>query len=91
MHELAAAFDPTQRHIVYGERVPYGFNGTNGVIPRPSEAKSFCYKCTNCDNIETGEREITCWKCGIGDMVLQRVDFAEVQRRLMEEKPRDWS
>jgi len=32
MHELAAAFDPTQRHIVYGERVPYGFKGANGVI-----------------------------------------------------------
>lgn len=24
-HKLAAAFDPTQRHIVYGSRVPYGF------------------------------------------------------------------
>lgn len=32
MHELAAAFDPTQRHIVYGSRVPYGFTGKHGVI-----------------------------------------------------------
>jgi hypothetical protein len=31
MHDLAAAFDPTQRHIVYGSRVPYGFKG--GVFP----------------------------------------------------------
>jgi hypothetical protein len=25
LHTLSAAFDPTQRHIVYGVRVPFGF------------------------------------------------------------------
>lgn len=74
MHELAAAFDPTQRHIVYGERVPSGFKGTNGVIAQKHESKSFGYKCTHCGNFEQGEREITCWKCGIGDMVFARLE-----------------
>lgn len=32
MHTLAAAFDPTQRHIVYGSRVPYGFR--HGVLAK---------------------------------------------------------
>lgn len=32
LHELAAAFDPTQRHIVYGKRVAAGFKGKDGVL-----------------------------------------------------------
>lgn len=32
MHDLASAFDPTQLHIVYGYRVPHGFNGPRGVL-----------------------------------------------------------
>lgn len=27
------------------------------------------WKCTNCPNIETFEREVYCWKCGEGEMV----------------------
>ena len=26
------------------------------------------YACTRCDNIEAIEREVTCWKCGKGEM-----------------------
>lgn len=25
--------------------------------------------CTNCGNIEYYEREVVCWKCGIGEMI----------------------
>lgn len=32
LHTLAAAFDPTQNHIVYGPRVPHGFKGERGVL-----------------------------------------------------------
>lgn len=32
MHDLASAFDPTQRHIVYGDRVAHGFKGPRGVL-----------------------------------------------------------
>jgi hypothetical protein len=32
LHILSAAFDPTQNHIVYGPRVPYGFKGKRGVL-----------------------------------------------------------
>lgn len=32
LHTLTAAFDPTQNHIVYGPRVPYGFRGSKGVL-----------------------------------------------------------
>ena len=32
MHDLASAFDPTQLHIVYGDRVPHGFKGPRGVL-----------------------------------------------------------
>lgn len=32
LHQLTAAFDPTQRHIVYGNRVKHGFKGTRGVL-----------------------------------------------------------
>lgn len=31
LHELTAAFDPTQRHRVYGKSVGLGFNGSDGV------------------------------------------------------------
>lgn len=27
------------------------------------------WACTNCGNIEYYEREIVCWKCGIGEMI----------------------
>lgn len=39
LHELAAAFDPTQRHIVYGPRVPSGFKGRNGVLVKQEYPK----------------------------------------------------
>ena len=32
LHQLSAAFDPTQRHIVYGFRVSHGFCGPRGVL-----------------------------------------------------------
>ena len=32
LHALTAAFDPTQRHIVYGDRVAHGFKGPRGVL-----------------------------------------------------------
>lgn len=32
LHIILAAFDPTQRHIVYGPRAPYGFKGRDGVL-----------------------------------------------------------
>lgn len=32
LHQLAAAFDPTQKHIVYGIRVNHGFKGPAGVL-----------------------------------------------------------
>ena len=31
-HQLTAAFDPTQKHIVYGTRVNHGFRGPMGVL-----------------------------------------------------------
>ena len=34
LHQLTAAFDPTQKHIVYGSRVGYGLKGTRGVLSR---------------------------------------------------------
>jgi hypothetical protein len=27
------------------------------------------YECTHCDNKEKNEREVICWKCGLGEMV----------------------
>ena len=27
------------------------------------------YECTHCDNKEKNEREVMCWKCGLGEMV----------------------
>jgi len=27
--------------------------------------------CTHCGNIEYAEREVICWKCGLGEMVYQ--------------------
>lgn len=32
LHQLLAAFDPTQNHIVYGPRVLCGFKGKGGVL-----------------------------------------------------------
>ena len=26
------------------------------------------WQCTNCDNVETFEREVMCWRCGKGEM-----------------------
>lgn len=34
LHQLTAAFDPTQRHIVYGPRVYRGFKNDGGVLSR---------------------------------------------------------
>lgn len=27
------------------------------------------YQCTHCSCIEHVEREVSCWKCGIGEMI----------------------
>ena len=35
------------------------------------------YKCTHCENEEEKEREIICWKCGIGEMVFKRLERKE--------------
>ena len=35
------------------------------------ELKKAGYKCTNCDNWESKEREVICCKCSMGDMVYQ--------------------
>jgi hypothetical protein len=29
------------------------------------------YVCTNCGNVEFSEREVMCWKCGVGEMIYQ--------------------
>jgi uncharacterized OB-fold protein len=31
--------------------------------------KAGWYRCTNCGNVETFEREVWCWRCGKGEMV----------------------
>lgn len=33
--------------------------------------------CTNCGNCEEREREVTCWKCGKGEMVYTKIDDDE--------------
>lgn len=32
------------------------------------------WQCSNCESIEYQEREITCWKCGIGNMNYLRLN-----------------
>ena len=43
LHVMLAAFDPTQKHIVYGDRVQHGFNGPRGVLSRDQVIPSGVY------------------------------------------------
>lgn len=29
------------------------------------------WRCTHCGNLEYREREVTCWTCGLGEMIYQ--------------------
>jgi len=48
------------------------------------------YACTNCDNIEAAEREVICWKCGVGHMQWHRAEaVAYALHRDPDVKPQD--
>jgi len=54
-----------------------------------NEAKPLAgvYACTHCDNIEATEREVTCWKCGEGEMLWHRAEVVAYALRPADRGP----